>query len=468
MIGTHSDQMADNWNPFLKPEKRTGEHILFRHFSLSIVVLLACIVGNSLQAQTRYLDKQFDFNRTRDVVYANKPVEISPGSIDLKLELFSPAGDDVPVAKPAVILIHGGGFVNGSRFNLRLIEMCEDMAQRGWVCVSIDYRLAGDKPIISDEITSTDWWATLPPPGQSEDDRTIAIVAAMEDTLSVHRWLTANAESLGVDTSRIGIGGSSAGAITALLASYVLDDLGLLNKGDIDAVYDMWGGLLGLDNTYMQADDAALLISHGEDDPTVEVSQAYDLRDRAEAINLPYEMHIESNRGHGFNIFTVQTRSGETHYERFVAFFYKHVILEKEQAGDFVGSWFNTAQSGHGFSVAFGENTNGEPVAVVYWYTYDDQGQPIFLLGTGNIADAVLTVQFESPVGMQYGQFDPASVVREDGGTARFEFVDAQNATFSYTPSAFSSATWGHTAIENLPLQRLFMVPPKESVSTVE
>lgn len=135
---------------------------------------------------------------------------------------------------------------------------------------------------------------------------------------------------------------------------------------------------------------------------------------------------------------------------------------------DYSGSWFNQDQSGHGFSIAFGRFANGKPLAVVYWYTYDSEGNPMFLLGVGEIIDSVLEVQFESPYGMRYGEFDPQSVEREEGGTARFEFIDTQNATFNYTPSEFSAQSWGHTPIENLPLDRLFVVPVTDSSESTE
>jgi beta-glucanase (GH16 family) len=119
------------------------------------------------------------------------------------------------------------------------------------------------------------------------------------------------------------------------------------------------------------------------------------------------------------------------------------------------GSWYNDDQSGHGFSMEFVETDSG-PLAVIYWYTYDDQGNPIFLLGTGVPDGNKVDVVFESPVGMIYGEFDPLTVSREDGGTGSFEFLDRDNAIFSYTPSEFTAATWGHTEpINALPLVKL-------------
>ena len=79
-----------------------------------------------------------------------------------------------------------------------------------------------------------------------------------------------------------------------------------------------------------------------------------------------------------------------------------------------------------------------------------------------------IDLEFESPYGMQYGEFDPDSVIRQDGGSARIEFFDTENATFNYTPSEFSMQSWGHTQIENLPLSRLFTVPATGSSASTE
>ena len=132
---------------------------------------------------------------------------------------------------------------------------------------------------------------------------------------------------------------------------------------------------------------------------------------------------------------------------------------------EYSGSWYNADQSGHGFSMAFGEAADGSPLAVVYWYTYDTLGKPIFLVGTGVLEGNLLEVQFTSPYGMKYGEFDPDSVIREDGGTAIFEFTDKDNAIFSYKPSEFTTSKWGHTAIDSLPMEKLFGIPASNTES---
>ncbi len=127
------------------------------------------------------------------------------------------------------------------------------------------------------------------------------------------------------------------------------------------------------------------------------------------------------------------------------------------------GSWFQPLQDGHGFSLEFGQLPDGSPLAVAYWYTYDDNGNPIFMMGNGAPEGNRVTIEFVSPVGMVYGEFDPDSVVRETGGIGVFEFEDQDNGTFSYTPSDFTATAWGHSGIEDLPIQKLFGVPAPES-----
>ncbi len=120
------------------------------------------------------------------------------------------------------------------------------------------------------------------------------------------------------------------------------------------------------------------------------------------------------------------------------------------------GSWYNEGQSGHGFSAEFSEIEGVGPLAAIYWYTFDNTGQPIFFLGTGTPDGNRVEVTFQSVTGMVYGDFDPGTVVRKDGGTGIFEFSDRDNATFTYKPSQYSIDTWGHSqGVTDLPLIKI-------------
>ncbi len=318
---------------------RWARDSLLTHFFGLLALSLALLFGGSLlafsaNAQTLYLDEQFGFTRTTGVTYATQLVGSPATNMDLKLELFQPSGAGVPAQNPGLILIHGGGFVGGNRFSGRLIEICEEMAKRGWVCISIDYRLSGDDPVVNSNFQIIE--TVVNDSGESSEGA--AIAAASEDAWAAFNWMIDNAGSLGVDPERIGIGGSSAGAVTALIVGYVLDDLSISAKGSIDAVFDMWG-TLGDTPASIQADDPPLMIAHGEDDTTVSVSGAYALRDQSDLVGLPYEIHVFPDTGHGFNIFNYEVAPGESTFERFVSFFYVHVALETGVEVPLLSGW---------------------------------------------------------------------------------------------------------------------------------
>jgi acetyl esterase len=98
---------------------------------------------------------------------------------------FRPAGA-APKPVPAIVYLHGGGFVMGDADGDQLLA--SQLARRaGALVMSVDYRLAPEHPY----------------------------PAAHDDGYRALRWLSANAEDLGVDAGRIAIAGSSAGACVA-------------------------------------------------------------------------------------------------------------------------------------------------------------------------------------------------------------------------------------------------------------
>ncbi len=99
---------------------------------------------------------------------------------------------DAAKQHPAMILVHGGGFTEGSRSSMR--KLCEQFAQRGVVGVAIDYRMLPD----------------------------YAYPVPVEDANSAVAWVKkpAIAAKYGIDPERVGMLGSSAGAIiTASVAT---------------------------------------------------------------------------------------------------------------------------------------------------------------------------------------------------------------------------------------------------------
>ena len=150
---------------------------------------------------------------------------------------------------------------------------------------------------------------------------------------------------------------------------------------------------------------------------------------------------------------------------------YDNVMLDMSGIGPaHSGSWYNADQSGHGFSMEFGYAFDGSPQAVVYWYTYDSMGNPIFLLGTGTPMGNMVEISFNSYQGMIYGDFAPSPPPTiENAGTGTFVFSDGDNGTFSYAPSDDSATRWGHTTpVENLPVVKLFGIPASPVFETMQ
>jgi acetyl esterase/lipase len=123
-----------------------------------------------------------------------KPANPSAGwPKDLKLDAWAPAGDTA-TKRPAIVWAFGGGFVGGNR--QQMYNYAQDSARRGYVGITIDYRLL-QQPIT---------------------DINHGIVPAYLDTVAAGDWLEANAARYGIDPDAISVGGVSAGGMNAINA----------------------------------------------------------------------------------------------------------------------------------------------------------------------------------------------------------------------------------------------------------
>ena len=104
-----------------------------------------------------------------------------------------------------------------------------------------------------------------------------------------------------VDRERIALLGFSLGAYLALANSTI--------DGRVRAVVEFFGGLPREMKLFMRR-LCPVLILHGEDDPTVSLEEAHQLRDLLEKKNIPYEIKIYPGAGHGFGEETVWQDAG--------------------------------------------------------------------------------------------------------------------------------------------------------------
>lgn len=116
------------------------------------------------------------------------------GSVQTRIYRPTPRGESL---SPALLYFHGGGMIMGTIENYD--ALCREIAARsGVVVVSVDYRLA---PEYSYPVANDEAFAAL-------------------------QWLSGEAEVLGLDPTRLGVAGDSAGGGLAAAAALKARDVG--------------------------------------------------------------------------------------------------------------------------------------------------------------------------------------------------------------------------------------------------
>lgn len=199
---------------------------------------------------------------------------------------------DSPSARPVVVFIHGGAWIEGDQTMAARMPLVKTLLQGGYMVAAINYRLATEAP-----------WP-----------------AQINDCKSAIRFLRANASKYGIDPDRIIVFGESAGGHLAMMMDVtngtddfvVSDDGNGMVSSDVQAVIsdfgiadvDQWGKssnddavgaayaknlLFGVPQggqytveqtkqaspiTYVNANAAPMLLVHGQNDQTVSYQQS--------------------------------------------------------------------------------------------------------------------------------------------------------------------------------------------------
>ena len=231
-------------------------------------------------APLRYRDEVFTaVELTTDVPYG-RAVDQNGQQVELLLDVYEPAGDTA-AARPAIVWVHGGGFARGTKTSPELVEQANLFARKGYVNVSITYRLwpGGCFPVTAQCVQ--------------------AIVDAKHDAQAAVRYLRAHADELGVDTDRIAIAGTSAGAITALNVAYGADDVG--DSGNPGHPSTVRGAVSLSGAALVTAPDAGepkALLFHGTADTIVPYQWAVDDVNAAKAAGLDVFLTAWEGAGH--------------------------------------------------------------------------------------------------------------------------------------------------------------------------
>ena len=251
---------------------------------------------------------------TSNIVYGQN-TSFSNQNTPLKLDFYAPTGDTA-TKRPLIIWTHGGSFLGGSKTDPDMVALSNAFAKKGYVCASIDYR-TGFFPIDSANSVK-------------------AVMRAVQDLrASVRFFYKDQAENINtykIDTNNIFVGGSSAGAITALHLAYldrsceingyvpqgVLSTLGGLegNSGNpcysskVNGVINLCGALAQYG--WLENGDLPLCSLHGTTDGTVKYNRGIVnpgvalmyldgsrmLHEQAQAVGVPTNFYTFHGAGH--------------------------------------------------------------------------------------------------------------------------------------------------------------------------
>lgn len=303
--------------------------------TLLSLILVLLITNISIAQDYRYTENQFsDTTVITDVVYGSAPsvdaisgIESNTSTNDLLMDVYLPDGD-TNTLRPVIVFAHGGGFFSGTKSNEDMVAMCELYAKKGYVTVSIHYRLG---------------FHIL---GNVNMHAIRAVYRGLQDGKSAIRFLRANSATYGIDPTKVYFVGSSAGAFIGLHSIYMDEisekpsqagevsyinatfpfshtapDLGnfdigdhLSFKGEPDAVVSLWGAV---QNTSLitAEDNESVLLVHGHDDIIVPFNDgppfSIPLLDSVEGSNLiknrldtigltNYDTYFVEGQGHEF------------------------------------------------------------------------------------------------------------------------------------------------------------------------
>ena len=270
----------------------------------------------------RWLPQNVSYMRQMDNIDVEHNVEFAwtPQRV-LKMDIYRSMDFDEELERPAIIVVHGGGWRNGDK-GLYYSNHHKALAFQGYVVFDVQYRLT-----TGDEIG---WPAQL-------DDIRIAI-----------RHVKQNARSYGIDPERIALYGRSAGghlvlmaaatatgpnadtAVKAVVEAYAPVNMMLVGSEHDERVLKLFGA-----NSYenpkiyrgasplhqISADMPTVLALHGSRDPLVTQYHAEMLQKRMEDVGRPCIVLRIPWARHAFDVVRIGLGNQLTQYyvDRFLA-----------------------------------------------------------------------------------------------------------------------------------------------------
>ncbi|MFT4665306.1 MAG: hypothetical protein ACI8YQ_000799 [Polaribacter sp.] len=189
---------------------------------ITFFILLLCTLSVQLaEAQDRYVDEIFsEVSVTPDVVYGGNGTLLffaqTMGDItyqELMMDIYEPVGD-TQAERPLVLVFHNGNFlppvtngqISGLRTDSSAVEVCKQLARRGFTAASVSYRLG---------------WNPL---AQSQPERALGLIQAayrgVQDGRTAIRFFNKTYEDDGnpykIDPTKITVWGNGTGGYLVL------------------------------------------------------------------------------------------------------------------------------------------------------------------------------------------------------------------------------------------------------------
>lgn len=280
-----------------------------------LVILLVSIFSGVAKAQTTELTDR------KNIVFARNLVDWQLNPVDsLQFDIYYPTGATSNKKYPVYFSLHGGSFTTATKQSVS--EFSDGFADYGYVIIAPDYRTGYNQ--------GTGDCGTVP-----KDDSTNlqgAIYRAMQDVNACMRYIANHADEYNIDTSKIFVGGASAGGTLALNMSYVTDSLAaihypgivaqwgkLQNVGNtepynykIKGICAMWGGMPYWDSLVNKKSGIPTIFFKGQRDTnlpngtgyylgctnSIKVRAGRGIYDQMTAQNIPAVFHFQLNAGH--------------------------------------------------------------------------------------------------------------------------------------------------------------------------
>ncbi len=180
--------------------------------------------SQALRAQNQYTQNNFTVVLSNpNLVYG---IETNfAGILDtLRLDIYKPVGDQ-NCQRPLLVLVHGGSWIAGSKYDSNILLLAQEMAKKGYVVAAINYRLGMHKTSNYSMYWACNNGISAPCAYVSDSSEVIrALYRGMQDTKGAIRFMKERASVDSIDINNVYLAGESAGGFNVLAATFMQEE----------------------------------------------------------------------------------------------------------------------------------------------------------------------------------------------------------------------------------------------------